>query len=71
MSLKRRVEKLESARGGDDEVTLAELVFWSYQTAPYNPELERRYADFKRRCKTSRLCRLIEDAGPSQRAVDA
>jgi hypothetical protein len=68
MSLKRRVEKLESARGGDDEVSLVELVFWSYQTPPYDPELQRRYADFRRRCKGSRLCKLIADAR-SQRSA--
>jgi hypothetical protein len=45
MSLKRRIEKLESA-GGDDEVSLAELVFWSYQEPPYDPDLQSPYAGF-------------------------
>ena len=67
-SLRRRIERLEAASGGD-EVTLEELVLWSYAKEPFDAETQRRYDDFARRYERSRLCRLIEEAGAPERRV--
>ena len=53
----KRVEKLEAASMGG-EVTLEEIIWWSYHLdlcRPDNPE----FVAYARRCETSRLCRLI------------
>jgi len=51
----RRVEKLEAASAGA-EVLLEELVYWSYHLdLCHTPE----YAAFRKRCATSKLCRLF------------
>ena len=61
LSLRRRIERLESTMGGD-EVTLEEIVLWSYEKEPFDAETQRRYDDFARRYERSRLGRLIEEA---------
>jgi hypothetical protein len=58
-SLRRRIERLEAA-WGNGEVTLEELVLWSYEQEPFDAETQRRYDDFERRCEHSKLCKLIE-----------
>jgi hypothetical protein len=60
-NLKRRVDRLETARGGG-EVTLAEMLLWSYANRPYDAETQRRHDDFVRRSQHSKLCRLIVSA---------
>ena len=61
LSLKRRVEALEAALGGD-EVTLEEIVVWSMRQRPYDAETQRRFEDFARCLETSKLGRLIREA---------
>ena len=47
---------------GGEEVTLEELVLWSYAQEPFDAETQRHYDDFARRREHSRLCGLIRDA---------
>ena len=77
LSLRRRIERLEATMGGE-EVTLEELVLWSYAQEPFDAETQRRHDDFARRSERSKLCRLIEEAfgalilaAASGRAADA
>jgi hypothetical protein len=71
MSLLRRVERIEAARGAEDDVTLEEIVLWSYRLGEiFDADTQRRYDDFQRRCKNSRLCALILEAA-SSRAADS
>jgi hypothetical protein len=57
-TLKRRVARLEAVRGGQ-EVTLEEMILWSYEKEPYDAETQRRYDDFARRRERSKLWRLM------------
>ena len=60
MTLLRRLERIEATRGAVDDVTLEEVVLWSYQlNEMFNAGSQRRFNDFARRCKNSRLCALI------------
>jgi len=68
VSLKRRVEALEKAVAGSDEVTLSEIVNLSMLPGPWDAETVRRIDE-------SRLGRLVRAAfdrsGPHERAMDA
>ena len=68
LSLKRRIERLEATIGGN-EVTLEELVVWSYAEPPFDAETQRRYDEFARRYERSRLCRLMEESWAPERRV--
>jgi hypothetical protein len=60
MSIKTRIEKLETMRDAEDEVTLPELIRYSYR-GPDDRDLA-----FERRAARSSLCKLIAattDAG--------
>ena len=50
--LERRVQRLEAERGADEEATLEEAILWSYrlEDEPFDPETQRQYDDFCRRC---------------------
>jgi hypothetical protein len=61
LSLKRRVEALEAAFGGDN-VTLEEIVLWSMRQGPYDAETQQRHEEFLRRFHASELGRLIQEA---------
>lgn len=61
LSLKRRVEALEAALGGDN-MTLEEVVLWSMRRGPYDAETQQRHEEFFRRFQASELGRLIQEA---------
>jgi hypothetical protein len=64
-NLERRVQRLEAERSGDEEVTLEQAILWSYrlEDEPFDPETQRQYDEFCRRCERSKLGRLFEEAG--------
>jgi hypothetical protein len=71
MSLLRRVERIEAARGAEDDVTHAEWVIWSYDfehvKEPFDADTQRRYDDFLRRLVKSKIYRLVMEAVASNR----
>ena len=64
-NLERRLRRLETERGADKEVTLEEVVLWSYRPKdePFDPETQRQYDEFCRRYERSKLGRSLMEAG--------
>lgn len=54
-SLERRVQRLEAERSAGEEVTLEQAILWSYRLKdePFDPETQRQYDEFSRRCERS------------------
>jgi hypothetical protein len=54
------------------EETLEQAILWSYRLKdePFDPETQRQYDEFCRRCERSKLGRLFKEAG-SRRAPES
>jgi hypothetical protein len=61
MTIKARLAKLETVAGAEDEVTLEELVLYSYRMQT------QRDLDFEARLARSTLGRLIAESGSHNR----
>jgi hypothetical protein len=63
-SLERRVQRLEAERSAGEEVTLEQAILWSYrlEEEPFDPETQRQYDEFCRRCERSKLGTLFKEA---------
>jgi hypothetical protein len=59
-ALRRRVEKLEAASAGSNEITHEEWVLWSLRPESERCDANPKYLDFCRRFETSSLRRLFE-----------
>jgi len=58
-TLLRRVQRLEAVRSANQEVSLQEVVLWSYESAEKCTASNPEYAAFCRRLQNSPLGRLL------------